>query len=49
VLLFAVLKDVVGPGIRAQHGHRSEDIGHIDEEVLEHEDVQPEISKISQQ
>lgn len=44
VELGAVVEDLIGPRFCGQHGHCGEDIGYVDEETLEDEDVEPEIS-----
>ena len=41
-----VVEDLVGPRLCRQHGYCSEDIGYVDQEALEDEDVEPEISAI---
>lgn len=38
-----VVEDLVRPRIRGQHGHCGKDIGYVDEETLEDEDVEPKI------
>ena len=41
-----VVEDLVGPRLCSQHGHCGEYIGYVDQETLEDEDVEPEISAI---
>ena len=41
-----VVEDLVGPGLCSQHGDCGEYIGYVDQETLEDEDVEPEISVI---
>ena len=41
-----VVEDLVGPGLCSQHGDCGEYIGYVDQETLEDEDVEPEISAI---
>ena len=45
-VLGTAVEDSVGPGRGGQHGNRGEDIGNVDQETLQHDDVQPEVPGI---
>ena len=42
--MVASIEDLIRPGRGRKHGDRGEDIGDVDKEVLETDDVEPEVS-----
>ena len=42
--MVASIEDLIRPGRGRKHSNRGEDIGDVDKEVLETDDVEPEVS-----